>query len=77
MSSDKGKILVVSHDPRLVAVRKSVPEAAGFQVIPTSDDAAVRKFWRKHKPKLLDTRLLVLKKDCRGRVASDLQSAHS
>jgi len=37
----KGKILVVSRDPRLADVRKRVLEAAGFAVIPATDDSAV------------------------------------
>jgi DNA-binding response OmpR family regulator len=37
----KGKILVVSRDPKLADIRKTVLEAAGFAVIPAMDDRAV------------------------------------
>lgn len=43
MTSSKGKILVVSRDPKLADVRKSVLESAGFSVIPATDGSAVEK----------------------------------
>jgi len=43
MSQSKGKILVVSHNPKLADIRKKVLEDAGFTVIPATDDSAVEK----------------------------------
>ncbi|MBV9147685.1 MAG: hypothetical protein JO065_17345 [Acidobacteria bacterium] len=43
MSPSKGKILVVSRDPGLADIRKSVLEAAGFTVLQANDDSAVEQ----------------------------------
>jgi len=50
----QAKILVVSHDPGLADVRKSVLEAAGFTVISIrSDSTVVGKVCRKQRPRLV------------------------
>lgn len=41
MSQNKGKILVVSRNPKLAEIRKRVLEGAGFTVIVGKDDSAV------------------------------------
>ncbi len=43
MSQSKGKILVVSRDPKLADIRKTVLERAGFTVVPATDDTAVEQ----------------------------------
>ena len=43
MSQSKGKILVVSRDPKLADKGKAVLEAAGFSVISAMDDIAVEQ----------------------------------
>jgi len=53
MRPEKNTILVVSHNPQLADIRKSVLESAGFRVIPVNDDVSVRNFCRKQKPKLV------------------------
>ena len=54
MPSSQAKILVVSHDPALADVRKSLLEAAGFKVIPIkSVSRVVGKVCRKHRPRLV------------------------
>jgi DNA-binding response OmpR family regulator len=53
LSSSKKKILVVSYDPHLADVHKSVLESAGFLVLPANDVLAVRKACREDKPLLI------------------------
>lgn len=53
MPLQKSTILVVSHDPQLADIRKSVLESAGFHVIQVNDDASVRKFCLQQRPKLV------------------------
>ncbi len=43
MSKGRGKILVVSRNPKLADIRKKVLEDAGFTVIPAMDDSAVEQ----------------------------------
>jgi len=43
MSQDRAKILVVSRDPKLADIRKTLLEAAGFTVVPAMDDRAVEQ----------------------------------
>jgi len=43
MGSDKGKILVVSHDPNLADVRKRILEAAGYSVLEAATDQAIEE----------------------------------
>jgi len=43
MSQSKGKILVVSRDPQLADIRKTILEAAGFTVVQGVDDSAVKQ----------------------------------
>ena len=45
--------MVVSHDPRLAEIRKSVLESAGFQVIPARDPATVRRVCQKQRVHLV------------------------
>jgi PleD family two-component response regulator len=40
--TEKDKILVVSHDPRLADVRRKVLEKAGFEVLAASDSTAIK-----------------------------------
>jgi DNA-binding response OmpR family regulator len=47
------RILVVSHDPQLADVRKSVLEAAGYTVIQARSDSDVAEICREKKPKLV------------------------
>ena len=47
MVPQRNKIMVVSHDPRLAEIRKSVLESAGFRVIPAQDPVTVRKVCQK------------------------------
>lgn len=54
MRSEKGKILVVSHNPRLAEIRRSVLESAGFQVIAVQDHpGSVKEVCQKQKVKLV------------------------
>ncbi|HKR31950.1 MAG TPA: hypothetical protein VJT08_15825 [Terriglobales bacterium] len=41
MCQNKGKVLVVSRNPKLAEIRKKVLEGAGFTVIAATDDSAV------------------------------------
>ncbi len=43
MLRNKGKILVVSRNPKLAEIRKKVLEGAGFTVIAGTDDSAVER----------------------------------
>ncbi len=47
------KILVVSHNPRLAHVRRSVLEKAGFEVIAANDSQAAGKTCAEHNPRLV------------------------
>jgi DNA-binding response OmpR family regulator len=53
MVPQRNKIMVVSHDPRLAEIRKSVLESAGFRVIPAKDLATVRKVCQKQRVHLV------------------------
>ena len=41
MCQNKGKVLVVSRNPKLAEIRKKILEGAGFTVIAATDDSAV------------------------------------
>ncbi|MBV9087366.1 MAG: response regulator transcription factor [Acidobacteria bacterium] len=49
MTRSKPKILIVSRDPALADVRKSVLERAGYPTIPASDFQSVRDACQKFK----------------------------
>jgi DNA-binding response OmpR family regulator len=49
----RDKILVVSHDPRLADVRRTVLENAGFEVIAAADSRAVRRTCAEHMLRLV------------------------
>jgi DNA-binding response OmpR family regulator len=51
--TEKDKILVVSHDPRLADVRRNVLEKAGFEVLTASDSTAIQAECTVHKPRLV------------------------
>jgi CheY-like chemotaxis protein len=51
--TEKDKILVVSHDPRLADVRRKVLEKAGFEVLAASDSTAIKRTCAVHKPRLV------------------------
>lgn len=51
--TEKDKILVVSHDPRLADVRRRVLENAGFEVLTASDSTDFRAECAVHKPRLV------------------------
>ena len=51
--TEKGKILVVSHDPRLAAVRRKVLENAGYEVMAASRSTDIRAECAVHKPRLV------------------------
>ncbi|PYY12482.1 MAG: hypothetical protein DMG61_16405, partial [Acidobacteria bacterium] len=53
MGLSKGKILVVSRDPRLADTRKTILEAAGFSVVAAMDDSAVEEACSKDGIKLI------------------------
>lgn len=51
--TEKDKILVVSHDPRLADVRRRVLENAGFEVLAANDSASIRTTCEIHRPRLV------------------------
>jgi DNA-binding response OmpR family regulator len=51
--TEKEKILVISHDPRLADVRRKMLEEAGFEVLAASDSAAIKATCVDHKPRLV------------------------
>ena len=53
MSIGNSTILVVSRDPALADVRKSVLEGAGFKVIPATCESEIAEICRKKKPRLV------------------------
>jgi DNA-binding response OmpR family regulator len=55
LARPKSKILVVSHDPRLADVRKTVLETAGFAVvpIPASDVGTLKQACKEHEVGLI------------------------
>ena len=53
MGLSKGKILVVSRDPRLADTRKTILEAAGFSVVAAMDDSSVEEACSKDGIKLI------------------------
>ncbi|HEY2913915.1 MAG TPA: hypothetical protein VGK21_11190 [Candidatus Angelobacter sp.] len=50
---EKDKILVVSHDPGLLDVRRKVLEKAGFEVLAANDSTAIRTACEIHRPRLV------------------------
>jgi len=53
MPSDEAKILVVSKDPSLADIRRSVLEAAGYRVIPATSRSEIRDICKRRKPRLV------------------------
>ncbi|HEX3585210.1 MAG TPA: hypothetical protein VH024_04405 [Candidatus Angelobacter sp.] len=53
MASAAPTILVVSHDPVLADIRKTVLERAGFKVIPAKSDSEIGDICKKKKPRLV------------------------
>lgn len=53
MASVALKILVVSHDPVLADLRKTVLERAGFTVIAATSDSEIGDICNKKKPRLV------------------------
>jgi DNA-binding response OmpR family regulator len=49
MMPQRGKILVVSHDPDLADIRRRVLENAGFEVVAASDAKAIKTTCAEHK----------------------------
>ena len=51
--TQRDKILVVSHDPRLADVRRKVLESAGFEVLAATDSQTVNRTCAEHNPRLV------------------------